>query len=159
MKISSRPEDLFGAFGLLFVAALVKRGVDRVEVFAIKLFLSDAESVSKALIVHDLTLAQVAQRITHVGVIAKANEVVVGRARLLFCCQVLVEVGDDVALDADVFHIKGHAGCRYGIDARGVVNKVGRKGGVGNLFLRDVARQLIEDCCHHFKVRELFCAY
>ena len=85
MKNSSRPEDLFGVFDLLFVAALVKRGVDRVEVFAIKLFLSDAESVSKALIVHDLTLAQVAQRITHVGVIAKANEVVVGRARLLLC--------------------------------------------------------------------------
>ena len=85
MKISSRPEDLFGVFDLLFVAALVKRGVDRVEVFAVELFLSDAESVSKALIVYDLTLAQVAQGITHVGVIAKANEVVIGRTRLLLC--------------------------------------------------------------------------
>ena len=85
MKISSRPEDLFGAFGFLFVAAFVKRGVDRVEVFAIKLFLSDAKSIAKALIVHDLTLTQVAQRITHVGVIAQTDEVVVGRARLLLC--------------------------------------------------------------------------
>ena len=85
MKISSRPEDLFGVFDLLFVAALVKRGVDRVKVLAVKLFLSDSQGVSKALIVHDLTLAQVAQRVTYVGVIAKANEVVVGRARLLLC--------------------------------------------------------------------------
>ena len=80
MKFSSRP--LFtGIACFLFV----KRRVDRVEVFAIKLFLSDAESIAETLIVHDLTLTQVAQRITHVGVIAKANEVVVGRARLLFC--------------------------------------------------------------------------
>ena len=86
MKISSRPEDLFGVFDLLFVAALVIRGVDRVEILAVEFLLCDAESVSKALIVHDLTLAQVAQRITHVGVIAKANEVVVGRTRLLLCC-------------------------------------------------------------------------
>ena len=76
---------MFGAFGFLFVAALVKRGVDRVKVLAIKLFLRNAQSIAKALIVHDLTLTQVAQRITHVGVIAQANEVVVGRTRLLFC--------------------------------------------------------------------------
>ena len=85
MKISSRPEDLFGVFDLLFAAALVKRGVDRVEILAVELFLRYTESISKALIVHDLTLTQVAQGITHVGVIAKANEVVVGCARLLFC--------------------------------------------------------------------------
>ena len=80
---------MFGAFGFLFVAALVKRGVDRVKVLAVELFLSDAESIAKALIVYDLTLAQVAQRITHIGVVAQANEVVVGRTRLLFCyCRV-----------------------------------------------------------------------
>ena len=76
---------MFGAFGFLFVAALVKRGVDRVKVLAIKLFLSDSQGISKALIVHDLALTQVAQRIAHVRVIAQANEVVVGRTRLLFC--------------------------------------------------------------------------
>ena len=76
---------MLGAFGLLFVAALVKRGVDCVKVLAIKLFLSDSQGIAKALIVYDLTLTQVAQRITHVRVIAQANEVVVGRTRLLFC--------------------------------------------------------------------------
>ena len=46
MKISSRPEDLFGAFGLLFVAALVKRGVDRVEVFAVEVVLSNSQGIA-----------------------------------------------------------------------------------------------------------------
>ena len=85
MKISSRPEDLFGAFGLLFVAALVKRGIDRVEILAVELFLSDSQGIAKALIVHDLALTQVAQRITHVGIVAQADEIVVGRTRLLLC--------------------------------------------------------------------------
>ena len=85
MKNSSRPEDLFGTFGFLFVAALVKRRVDRVEVFAIKLFLRYTESISKALIVYNFALTQVAQRITYVRVIAQTDEVVVGRARLLLC--------------------------------------------------------------------------
>ena len=49
MKISSRPEDLFGVFDLLFVAALVKRGVDRVKVLAIKLFLRNAQSIGKTI--------------------------------------------------------------------------------------------------------------
>ena len=74
------------------------------------------------------------------------------------CCQVLVEVGDDVSLDANVFHIEGHARCRYGIDARSMVDEIRREGCLGNLFLGDVARQLIENCCHHFKVCELLCA-
>ena len=68
-----------------FSALLIERGVDCVKILAVKLFLSDSQSIAKALIVHDLTLTQVAQRVTHVGVIAQANEVVVGRARLLFC--------------------------------------------------------------------------
>ena len=46
MKISSRPEDLFGAFGFLFVAALVKRGVDCVEVFAVEIVLRNSQGIA-----------------------------------------------------------------------------------------------------------------
>ena len=49
MKNSSRPEDLLGAFGFLFVATLVKRRVDCVEILAIKLFLSDSQGIGKTI--------------------------------------------------------------------------------------------------------------
>ena len=57
-----------------------------VEIARIHVLLSDAQGITKALIVHKLTLAQIAQGVAHVGVVAKANQVVVGDASLLLCC-------------------------------------------------------------------------
>lgn len=66
-------------------AILIEGGIERIEIAAVQMILRDAESIGKTLIVNDLTLTQIAQGITNVGIIAKPDEVVVGDARLLFC--------------------------------------------------------------------------
>ena len=75
------------------------------------------------------------------------------------CRKILVEVGDDVALDAHVFHVHGNTAGGDGINAGGVIHKIGGKGALLNFTLGKVARQLVEDGCHHFKVGELLRAY
>ena len=69
--------------------------------------------------------------------------------------KVLVEVGQNVALDAHVFHIKGHARGGNGIKSRRVIDKIGRKGALLDLLGSEVARQLIENGGNHFEVGKL----
>ena len=64
---------------------LVEGRVEGVEVARVKMVLRDAKRIAKPLIMHDLALTQVAQRITHVGIVAQTNQVVIGRTRLLLC--------------------------------------------------------------------------
>ena len=49
------------------------------------MILSYADAVAEALIVHDLALAEEFYRIANVGVVGEAQNVVIGRARLLLC--------------------------------------------------------------------------
>ena len=48
--------------------------------------LRDTERVAEALVVDDLTLTKEFQGIADVGIVDKAQKVVVSDARLLFCC-------------------------------------------------------------------------
>ena len=70
---------------LFLPAILVKRGVDRVKILAVQLLLCDAEGIAEALVMHDLTRAQIFDRIANVGIVDQTQNVVVGRARLLLC--------------------------------------------------------------------------
>ena len=74
--------------GRLFCRLLfsVKGRVVSVEIFGIQIVLRDAEGVTEALIMHKLALAQKFDGLAHVGIVAKAQDVVIGRARLLLCC-------------------------------------------------------------------------
>jgi len=136
-------------------SALIKRGVVAVDVLVIGPLLDLAQAISKALIMDDLALTQEFDGIAHVRVIRQAQNVVVGHARLLLCCQVLVEVGDGITLDSHVLHVVGHARRGDGIDARGMVDEIGGKGSVHDLILADIAGQLMDDGGHHFQVVEL----
>ena len=49
------------------------------------MILGDAEGVAKPLVMHDLPLPQELDRISHVGVIAETENVVVGHAGFLLC--------------------------------------------------------------------------
>ena len=85
MIFSNRPIFLgyLSVFHLPLV--LVKRGVEGIKVFAVEVLLRDAEGIGEALIVHDLAFAQIFDGVAHVGIVAQAQNVVVGHARLLFC--------------------------------------------------------------------------
>ena len=65
---------------------LVEGGVIAVEVFGIQLILRDSQGFRKALIVDDLAGTKKFDGIAHVGVINKAQNVIVGCSCLLLCC-------------------------------------------------------------------------
>ena len=67
-----------------------------------------------------------------------------------------MQVGDHIPLDAHVLHVKGHPRRGNGIEAGGVVHKVGSEGTACDLFLREVAGQLVENGGDHLKVGEFF---
>ena len=117
--------------------------------------MGDAESVGKPLVMHDLPLAEELDGLAHVGIVAEAEDVVVGDAGLLLGGQILVEIRQHVSLDPHVLHVEGHARGGDGVDARGVIHEVGGEGGVLDLLLREVAGELVENGGHHFQVGQL----
>ncbi len=108
---------------------------------------------------HDLPLTQELDGLANVGVVAQTQDVVVGDACLLLGGKVLVEVGDDIALDAYIFHIERHTRGGDGVDAGGVIDKIGGKGRGSDLLLREIGGELVENGGDHLKVSELFGAY
>ena len=69
----------------LYANLLIKRRVARVEVLGVEMLLSDTDAVAEALIMHDLALAEEFYRVADVGIVGEAENVIVGRARLLLC--------------------------------------------------------------------------
>lgn len=69
--------------------------------------------------------------------------------------EILIEVGNRITLDADIFRVKGNAGCRDRIDTGRVIHKVRGKGACGDLVCRQIPRQLIQDGGYHFDMGEL----
>ena len=136
----------------------VKRGVICVVVLAVKPFAGLVQGFCEALVVHKLALAQEADDVLDVGIIGKTQDIVVGGARLLLGSQVLIEVGDGVALDGQVLGVKGHTCRADGIDAGGMIHKIRGEGALVDLLFREIARQLVHDCRDHFHVCQLLCA-
>ena len=65
--------------------AFIEGWVADVEVFGVKVILRDAEGIGKALIMHDLALAEEFDHVVDVGVVRQTQDIVIGRARLLLC--------------------------------------------------------------------------
>ena len=77
----------------LYGGLLVKSRVGEVDVFRVHLFLAKPQALAKPLEVHDLPLPQhdlplpqKADDIVYVRIVGKAQNVVIGEAGLLFCC-------------------------------------------------------------------------
>ena len=75
------------------------------------------------------------------------------------CCHVLCQVADDVALYADSGGIPGGAGRGGGVDAGGVVYKVGGKAALPHLLIVQVAGQLVDDGADHLQVAQFLSTY
>lgn len=74
----------------------VKFRIKRIEVFAVKLLLYEAEAFSESLVMDNLPLSQESDRIAYLGVFDKTEDIVVCRACLLFCGQILIQIGDRI---------------------------------------------------------------
>ena len=73
--------------GLFFVcrANFIKRRIASVEILSVEIILRDAQSIAEALVVNDLAGAEEFDRVADVGIVRKAQDVVVGSASLLLC--------------------------------------------------------------------------
>ena len=69
---------------MVFEALFIKLGVKGVEVLFIKLVGENSEVLAEALMVDNLALSEKVYNVLDVGVIRKAQDVVISRARLLF---------------------------------------------------------------------------
>ena len=97
----------------------------------------------------DLPLPQEPDGIAHVWVIAEPEDVVIGQPRLLFGGQVFGQVGDHVAGGLHAPRRPGEAGGGGGVDAHGVVYKVGGEAAVQDLVLGQVPGELVDDGGDH----------
>lgn len=71
-------------FSLAFSEAFfVKFGIERIKVAFVELVGQQPQVFAEALIVHDLTFAQKADRVLHVRVVRQPQDIVVGGARFL----------------------------------------------------------------------------
>ena len=64
----------------------VKRRVGKVDVFLVHLLLGQTHRLAEALEVNDLPLTQEADDVVYIWVVGKAQNVVIGEAGFLFCC-------------------------------------------------------------------------
>ena len=143
----------------LYPFCLVERGVKRVEVFGIESIGRDAQTLAKALVMHNLALAQELDGVAHIGIIRKAQDVVIRYAGLLLGGEVFVDVCQRVARYGDARCTERRAGGRYRVNARRVVDEIRIKALLLNLLLRQIPRQLVHDCSHHLEMSEFFGAY
>lgn len=107
----------------------------------------------------DFACAQELDRVAHVGVVGKAQDVVVRHAGLLLGGEVLVQVGERVARDGDSAGAERHPRGRDRVHAGCVVDEVRVEALLPDLLGRQVPRELVNDRADHLEVRQLFRAY
>ena len=78
------------------IRLFVKFRIESIEVAAVKLILYDPQAFAESLVMYDLTLSQEADRIAHLRVFDKAEDIVVGRPGFLLSGQVLAEICDRI---------------------------------------------------------------
>ena len=76
---------------------------------------------------HDLSGSQESDRVDDVRIVTEAEDIIIGRSRLLLRRHRLMQVGDRVALAGDRERVERNARGRGGVDAGRVIDKVYRK--------------------------------
>ena len=106
---------------------------------------------------HDFTLSEEADRVTHIWVIGKAENIVIGGAGFLFSRHILMQIGDNIALGLEICHSKRRTRRRNGVDAGSVVNEVSVEAACLYLLDGQPLGKLVENGGDHFNVRQFFC--
>ena len=75
----------------------IERGIHIIDVFLVQPLPQQLHGLAEALEVHDLARTQELDDVVDVGIVGKAQDVIVGHARLLLGGEVLGEVGDGIA--------------------------------------------------------------
>ena len=109
--------------------------------------------------VYDLPFAQKPDSVTDVWVIAQAQDIVVGYASFLLRRQVLGKISDHIPSHLHGGGAPGRAGGGGGVDAGGVVHKIGVKACCADLLVSQVPGQLMDDSADHLQMPQLLRAY
>ena len=83
---------------VITVFAHIKAGIEGVEVLGIQLILSQTQSFAETLEMHDFALTQELDGFTDIRLFNQTQDIVIGAACFLFCCQILVQIGNDITL-------------------------------------------------------------
>lgn len=118
-----------------------------------------AERFPESLEMHKLPLAQEANGIPHIVVIRQPQDVVIGGACLLLCCQILCQIRDHISSRLKEAGCEGLPGSSNGVNARGVIHKIGVKAGTLDLLRCQIPCQLVYNCGNHFYMTEFFGTY
>ena len=137
---------------------LVKARVDIIHILLIQPILSKPQPLAETLEVHDLARTQELDDVVDVGIVGKAQDVIVGHARLLLGGEVLGEVGDGIARDLHRRRRPRIAGGELREHAGRVVDEIGIEAGLLDLIYREVSRELVDDGADHLKMPQLLCA-
>lgn len=105
--------------------------------------------------VYDLPFAQKPDSVTDVWVIAQAQDIVVGYASFLLRRQVLGKISDHISSHLHGGGAPGRAGGGGGVDAGGVVHKIGVKACCADLLVSQVPGQLMDDSADHLQMPQL----
>lgn len=114
---------------------------------------------AESLEVYDLPRAEEPDDIIYVRVVTETEDIVIGDAGLLLCCQILCQVSDGIAGGLHCGGAPGGAGCGNGVHAGSVVHKVGIKTGSFDLLVAEVPGQLMDNGAHHLQMPQLLRAY
>lgn len=72
------------------------------------------------------------------------------------CCQVFVEVGEDIALGLELGDAIGITAGSDGIDTRGMIHEIGSEAASFDFLRLQIPCELIEDSGYHLYVGEFF---
>ena len=93
----------------LFVTMLIKRRIECVEILFVKLICCEAESFAETLKMNNFSCAQEFNRFYYIGIVNKAENIVIGGACFLLRCKVFGHVGDNITFALNVCRGKGRA--------------------------------------------------
>lgn len=111
---------------------------------------------AETLEVYNFALTQEFDRIAYIGIIRKAQNIVIRFAGFLFGGKILIEIGVCVARDLKRAGCEGDTGSSLRVNAGAVVDKIGVEAAAFNLLRGEAAGELMDDCGHHFDMRQFF---
>ena len=123
------------------------------------MLLNIPQGFAETLEVDDLPFPQKTDWVAHFRVFYDSEDIVVGGAGFLLCCQILKQIGYGIALGLEFTGIKGNPACGLGPDAGGMINIVGAKARCLDLLRGEIPGKLMDDGCHDLQMGQFFGTY
>ena len=129
-----------------------------IHVLLIHFFFGKAQPLTEALEMNDLSGAQEFDHVIDIGIVRQPQNVVIGNAGFLLRCQILREIGDDIALYGHGGRVPRKSGGGRGVNAGGVVYEIRIKAGGLDVLFREISGELVDDGSDHLQMTQFLSA-